>query len=201
MEELRNYTWHGVLASHLSADLWSFLLRWIGPTLYLRRTKMGQNIEGNGFELWRKLFLEYEGSDKLMQIAGRSKLQEFPACTNVRHLNQHVDDWMHLFYTYGDGISQDHAKLMFTRTLPPSIRSEIYRRPEVEAHDLLPLTDWVRHQVLHERAEELVAHHFKSEKVTAVGEVASGAPPEQPTAAFPSAPSRPPREPKKGTRA
>ena len=57
MEELESCTWHGVPAHHLSADLWSFLLKWIGPTLYARRIKMELNIEGNGVELWRKLFL------------------------------------------------------------------------------------------------------------------------------------------------
>ena len=79
MLELEKPTLGGLNAAHLSADLWSFLLRWVGPTLYLRRTKMGINIEGNGLELWRKLFAEFEGSDKLIQIAGRTKLQDYPS--------------------------------------------------------------------------------------------------------------------------
>ena len=62
----------GVEAERRAADLWSFLLRWIGPTLYLHRTKMQQNIPGNGFELWRKPVARYEGSDELVTMAGRS---------------------------------------------------------------------------------------------------------------------------------
>ena len=74
----------GVNAWQLSSDLWSFLLKWLGPTLYHRRMKMGHNIEGNGLELWRKLHSEFAGSDKLMQVAGRTRLQDFPQCRDVR---------------------------------------------------------------------------------------------------------------------
>ena len=74
MEDLSGLYLFGVDAASLSGDLWSFLLRWIGPTLYLRRTKMSPQIEGNGLELWRKLFTEYEGSDELVKMAGRAKL-------------------------------------------------------------------------------------------------------------------------------
>ena len=59
MSDLRTFTWYDVPADQLSSDLWSFLLRWIGPTLYVRRTKMGINIEGNGFELWRKYCFDH----------------------------------------------------------------------------------------------------------------------------------------------
>ena len=76
-EALNNMQLFGVNAAALSTDLWSFLLRWIGPTLYLRRMKIAPNIEGNGLELWRKLFTEYQGSDVLLQVVGRTKLQDF----------------------------------------------------------------------------------------------------------------------------
>lgn len=75
MSDLQPLACHDVPADQLSADVCSFLLRWTGPTLYAGRTKMGISIEGNGFESWRELFGEYEGCDKLTQVAGRSKLQ------------------------------------------------------------------------------------------------------------------------------
>lgn len=129
---------------------------------------MGISIEGNGLELWRKLFSEFEGSDKLIQIAGRTRLQDYPQRKAMKDLNHHIDDWLHQFYQYGDGISKEHAKTMCVRTIPESLRVEIYRRPEVEALDLLKLTDWVRHQSLYQRSEELVAQHVKSERITAL---------------------------------
>ena len=65
-------TLHGVNALALANDLWSVLLRWLGPVLYQRRTKMGPGHEGNGLELWRRLFAEDQGSDELVKLAGRT---------------------------------------------------------------------------------------------------------------------------------
>ena len=80
----------GVNAWALSSDLWSFLLRWLGPKLYQRRMRMGLAIEGNGLELWRKLHNDYSASDKLIQVAGRTRLQDFPQCRDIKKLTQHI---------------------------------------------------------------------------------------------------------------
>ena len=114
---------------------------------------MGQNMEGYGLELWRRLHAQYSGSDKLLQVAGRTNLQDFPACRSVKNLDHHIDEWLHLFYSFGDGISPGHAKTMFVRMIPESLRTEIYRRPDVERMELLPLIDWVRRKTLYERSE------------------------------------------------
>ena len=95
----------GVNGMGLTNDLWSFLLRWIGPTLYLRRTRMGPSIEGNGLELWRRLFTEYQGSDELIKLAGKTKLLDFGKCRSVKHLNHHLDEWLELVYKHGDDMS------------------------------------------------------------------------------------------------
>ena len=81
---------------------------------------------------------------------------------------------------------------MFIRTLPETIRREIYRRPEVEAHDLLRRMDGVRHQTLYVRTEELAAHHLKPERAAAVSEHIPG----QHAAAL--RPGGPPRKTKAG---
>ena len=159
---------HGVNAWELSADLGSFLLKWVGPHLYAGRMQTGQQIEGNWLELWRMLHVQHSGSDKLVQIAGRAKLQYVHACTQVCQLDQHVEHWLYLFYEFGEVIGAEHAKTMFIRTLPAIIRTEIYRRPEVERLELIPLIDWVRHQTMYEEAEELIAQHLKPERVSSL---------------------------------
>ena len=177
MHELNNKVVHGVNASHLSTDLWPFLLGWIGPKLYLRRTKIGLIIKENRLEPRRKPVSEFKGSDKLVQVAGRTQLQDHPKCHCVKQLNHHIDDWMSLFYQFGEGINQEHAKVMFTRTLPDSTRAEIYYRPEVEAMDLLRLKDWIRHQTLLEHTEDIVQQHSKPGTVTSLPSKGTEEPP------------------------
>ena len=57
--------------------------------------------------------------------------------------------------------------------------------------DLLPLIDWVRHQTIFERSEELIKAHLQHEqKVTAL-EVSGGDPQKQPGQLAAFAPPRP----------
>ena len=51
LEYLQTIDLFGVNTASLSTDLWGFLLKWIGPTLYLRRTQVGHRIDGTGLEL------------------------------------------------------------------------------------------------------------------------------------------------------
>ena len=61
----------------LSMDLWSFLSKRLGPTLYSNRIPLAHGVEGNGFELWRRLFCDNEGGDRVVQLDGRTELQNF----------------------------------------------------------------------------------------------------------------------------
>ena len=114
---LQQVTLCGVNGWELSSDLWSFLTRWIGPHLYQRGMRMGQDIEGHGPELWRKLPMELAGSDKLVQIAGRTRLQEFGQCKSLKNLDQHIEEWLQLFYQHGEGDSSEHDGKFFSSTI------------------------------------------------------------------------------------
>ena len=54
---------------------------------------------------------------------------------------------------------------MFLRTLPQTLRTEVYRRPELQRLELMKLIDWVRHQTVLERSEQLASQLLKPEKV------------------------------------
>ena len=84
----------GFNGTELALDLWCVLSRFLGMDLYSRRKHMSINIDGNGFELWRRLFLENEGASELVALAGKTKPMSFPQCTNKKHLGQPVDDWI-----------------------------------------------------------------------------------------------------------
>ena len=72
---------------HLASDIWSCLLRWVGPNMYIRRTILSPDIEGNGLELWRKLSSEYDGNDELVKMAGRDT-----ALPSSAHQKRHLVD-------------------------------------------------------------------------------------------------------------
>ena len=53
---------------------------------------MSFDIEGNGLELWRRLFTQYQGSDELIKMAGRARLLDYPQVKPMGKLNDHIDD-------------------------------------------------------------------------------------------------------------
>ena len=52
----------------LSLDLWAFISKRLGITLYEKRAQLAGNMDGNGFELWRALYNEYEGGDEFVKL-------------------------------------------------------------------------------------------------------------------------------------
>ena len=61
----------------LALDLWNFVSKRLGASIFEKRRKWVGGEEGNGFELWRRIFIEYEGGDDVVQNDGRTRLQAF----------------------------------------------------------------------------------------------------------------------------
>ena len=60
------------------------------------------------------------------------------------------------------------VQTLFLKTLPDTMRAEIYKRPELKSLELMKLVDWARHQTVWERSEELASQMLKPEKVMQV---------------------------------
>ena len=58
---LKQMKYNGFSAWDLSRDLWSFVGKFLGPKLYLKRQRLSKRAFGNGFEFWRQLFKDYHG--------------------------------------------------------------------------------------------------------------------------------------------
>ena len=56
----------------------SFVIDWLLKPMYTRRTQIAGGEFGNGFELWRRLFNEYQGGSDAVEFGGMRRLQEFP---------------------------------------------------------------------------------------------------------------------------
>ena len=100
-------------------------------------------------------------------MAGRIKLLEFPQIKREKHLNQQLDEWLDLFYKYGDDMGAAAVQVLFMRILPDGLRAEIFRRRELKDLELMGLIEWVRTQTIWNRSEELAAQLMQPEKAIA----------------------------------
>ena len=138
----------------LALDLWSFISKRLGTTLYERRVQLAYGIEGNGVELWRRLFCDYEGGDAVVQLHGRSLLQNFKPAESTQGLAAKLDDWQQLMTKYGGDIGQWTRQTMLLKILPDALRTEIIRREDL--HTPEPTILWIRKQLNWSHAENLV---------------------------------------------
>lgn len=79
----------------LALDLWNFISKRLGVSVYERRIPLASNVEGSGFELWRALFNEHEGSDEFAQLDCRTKLKTSPAITTTAGITSKLVDWQY----------------------------------------------------------------------------------------------------------
>ena len=109
----------------LSLDLWNFVSKRFGTNIYERRKKWVNGEEGNGFELWRRLFVEYEGGDEVVQNDGRTRLQSFPSIARSE-LGPKLDDWEELFREYGDDIGDRSKSPCSSKYFPRTFVTKVF---------------------------------------------------------------------------
>ena len=83
----------GENAWDLSVMLEAFLVEHMNDSLYRRRRQLSGGVMGNGFEMWRWLFNEFQGGSDAIKLGGARRLQEWPRCTRLENLSAHLDDW------------------------------------------------------------------------------------------------------------
>ena len=88
---------------------------------------MANGVEGNGFELWRRYFFEFEGSDEYIHLDGRTKLQTFAPITDTHGLIDKLDDWQHQMLKYAGDIGTLTRYTIFLKMLPPAVRQDVIK--------------------------------------------------------------------------
>ena len=111
----------------LSLDHWNFMSKRLGQDIYDKRVQLANGVEGNGFELWRALFVEYEGSDEYIALDGRTKLQNFPPITSTKGITHTLNDWSHMMMKYGSDIGQVTRRTMLLKILPDQLRTDVLK--------------------------------------------------------------------------
>ena len=137
----------------IALDLWSFVSKRLGLTLYEKRVQLAYGTEGNGVGLWRRLFCDYEGGDIVVQLHGRSLLQNFKPAENNHGLGTKLDEWQGMMTKYGGDIGPLTRQTMLLKILPQALRTEIIRRDDL--HHPEPTFLWIRKQLNWSHAEGL----------------------------------------------
>ena len=102
-EDLWGIRCDGVNAWTLALKLNSFLADWLNADLYGRRTQLagGVSQKGNGFEVWRQLFVQFAGGTTAVKHGGQMRLKDFPKCRDVLKLEAHLDAWTNCLEEFG----------------------------------------------------------------------------------------------------
>ena len=105
----------------------SFLVDYFPRSMYNRRVQLSGGEMGNGFEMWRRLFIDFQGGSTAVEFGGVRRLQEFPKCTSLSRLSGHLGDWTDVLTTYGSELEHCPRLLrdMVLSIIPKNLEDEI----------------------------------------------------------------------------
>ena len=137
----------------LSRILFSFLGKHLGPGLFPRMGVMA-GCDGNGFELWRVLFRDYEGGNDLTRTNERARLHDYPRCTDKNTLQAFLNHWIDLVRRVGGNVSDESLKIMLYNIIPADMKTDIIKNPHLKTID--QILAWITTQLSFLRSEQLV---------------------------------------------
>ena len=111
----------------LALDMWNFISKRIGQNIYDKRIQLANGVDGNGFELWRALFVQYEGGDEFIKLDGRTQLQNFAPITSTNGISEKLREWQHQMSKYGGDIGHVTRRTMLLKILPPQLREDVLK--------------------------------------------------------------------------
>ena len=134
---------NGVAGQDLAIDLWNSTSKWIGHTVYERRTSMVNQDNSNCVELLRKLVVDHEGNDLLVQMAGQQNLTTFPKCHSINDLANVLEQRQGHVHRFGADLPDRQLNIMLTNIRPSEIHKELLSRPELLHGHYGGVIDWV----------------------------------------------------------
>jgi hypothetical protein len=149
---------NGINAWDISTMLESFIVDYLPKSIYNRRTQWAGGEFGNGFEFWRRLYIEFQGGQEAVEYGGIRRLQEFPRCTNLAKLSEHLDDWLDVLTTHGSELEHCPRLLrnMLLAIIPSDLENEIVEKShKVEFRTYAGIIKWCRNKVEVKRTKEL----------------------------------------------
>ena len=120
----------------ISQTLEGFLVDYLSDSTYKRRNQLCGGEPGNGLEMWRYLYQEFQGGSDAVHRGGARRLQEWPRCNNLSQLAGHLDDWVGCLQTHCSELL--HAPGMVRRTMllgvvPTEYEDELLSKPHIKS--------------------------------------------------------------------
>ena len=147
----------GVNAWTLALKLNSFLADWLSADLYGRRIQLagGVSQKGNGFELWRQLFVQFAGGTTAVKHGGQMRLKDFPKCRDIHKLEAHLDAWTNCLEEFGSELYAAPGMLttMAIDLLPEDLENEVIDIPELNTHT--KVIAWVKRRLEYKRQKKM----------------------------------------------
>ena len=141
----------GYSAWVLAEDLENFLVKYISDDLYERREAWCGGEEGNGFELYRNLFREFEGGSTIVRMGGRKLLNNFGRPQKGEDIQKHFEDWQCLLGKYGADLmaNPDECYYRALEVIPAEFEEEIVMKPEIRT--MQDIFHYVSRKTTHQR--------------------------------------------------
>ena len=78
-------------------------------------------------EMWRRLYLMYEGRSELVEYGGRKSSNKYARCPKVAKLHQHLDDWVDCLLKYEKNVISNPRELHHRclEIIPPELEDDI----------------------------------------------------------------------------
>ena len=146
-------------ASEMSKIFFDWVCDWLPQRLYNRRLQLAGREFGNGFELFRKLRLKYEGTGTIMDVAGADCLHQSPRCRSEKQLEEHLDAWEEMLDKYGGQLIEyapGHVRVMLIKTLPSDIENELLDHPDLSSWE--QILDYLRRKLIYKHQKHLASY-------------------------------------------
>ena len=136
-------------ANELAMKLEQTIIDWMPESLYKRRAQLcdGKSETGNGFLMWRRLFVDNKGPGEPVEFAGVEALRLYPSCSKLSDVGSHLDGWIELLDAYGSEFlgalsAPRMLRSMMLNILPKELKSEILKDKTLQNAGYIELIDW-----------------------------------------------------------
>ena len=108
-------------------------------------------VAGNGFEMWRWLYQEFQGGSEAVMLGGSRRLQDFPRCTKLDQLSAHLDVWTECLNTYCTELLHAPGVLrsMLWGVIPSDFEDELLINPHVKSWQ--DIIQWCKIKTVYKR--------------------------------------------------